>query len=70
MKTVKATEIDTYRKYRIKDYSNHYGKNSYSVEGCIWMFTSVEDVKDYIDEHDSIKPSDAGVMKYIGTVID
>jgi len=70
MKTVKATEIDTYRNYRIKDYSNQYGKNSYSVEGCIWMFTSVEDVEDYIDEHDSIKPSNAGAMKYIGTVID
>ena len=64
------TELETYKNYRIKDYSMHYGKNSYSVEGCIWLFTSVEFVKEYIDEHDSIRPSDVGAMEYIGTVID
>ena len=67
---LKAVEIETYKNYRIKDYSNHYGKSSYSVEGCLWLFTSIKYVKDYIDEHDSIKPSDAGVMEYVGTVID
>ena len=59
-----------YKGYIIKDYSNVYGPKSYSIEGCIWIFDTKKSIRDYIDEHDSIEPSETGAMKYIGTVID
>jgi len=62
--------MNDYKGYSIVDYSKTYGKNSFSCPGCIWVFHSVNKLKEYIDEHDSIKPSETGTMEYIGTVID
>ena len=66
MKRLKAQEIETYKGYRIKDYSDNYGPDSFSAEGCIWLFTKVEFVREYIDEHNSISPSIIGTMEYHG----
>ena len=62
---LKASSRETYKGYRIKKYGNEY-----STVGCIWLFPTIDEVKIYIDEHDSIKPDEKGVMVYIGTVID
>ena len=54
-----------YKGYEIKDLSWHYGYQSYSVTGCVWLFDTIAKLEEYIDSHPNIKSSDNGSMIYI-----